>query len=82
MLFLRVFWIFLENRPNDLAKNAYLDSTNHYLHLFYWSSVPKNYGFQAKVRQSQFLGPKCAQACLGRHPAKNFLRFLRYFARS
>ena len=74
MLFLRVFWTFLENHPYDLAKNAYLDSTNHYLQLFYWSSVPKNYGFRAKVRQSPFLGPKCAQACLG--PRRIFSDFL------
>ena len=82
MLFLRVFWTFLEIGAKDMARNAYLDRTNHYLQLLYWSSVPKNYGFRAKVRQSQFLGPKRAQACLGRHPAKNFLRFLRYSARS
>ena len=36
MLFLRVFWTFLENAAKDLAENAYLDSTNHYLQLFYW----------------------------------------------
>ena len=44
MLFLRVFWTFLENRANDLAKNAYLDRADHYLQLLHWSSVPKNYG--------------------------------------
>ena len=50
MPFLRVFWTFLENAAKDLAENAYLDSTNHYLQLFYWSHVPKNYGFRAKVK--------------------------------
>ena len=69
MLFLRVFWTFLKNAARDLAENRYLDRTNHYLQLLYWSSGPKNYGFRAKVRQSPFLGSKRAQACLGRHPA-------------
>ncbi len=82
MLFLRVFSHFLEFEAQESAEIAYLDSTNHYLQLLYWSSVPKKYGFRAKVRQSLFLGPKRAQACLGWHPAKKFLRFLRYLAQS
>ena len=57
MLFLRVFWTFLKNAAKELAENRYLDRTNHYLQLLYWSSGPKNYGFRAKVRQSLFLGP-------------------------
>ena len=47
MLFFRVFWTFLENRTNDLAKNAYLDRADHYLQLLYWSHVPKKYGYGA-----------------------------------
>ena len=46
MLFFRVFWTFLENAAKDLAENRYLDRTNHYLQLLYWSSGPKNYGFE------------------------------------
>ena len=82
MLFLRVFWTFLKNAAKDLAENRYLDRTNHYLQLLYWSSVPKNYDFRAKVSQSSFLGPKLAQAWLGRYPAKKIHRYLRYLAQS
>ena len=49
---MRVFQTFLKIRSNDFAYFAYLDSTNHYLQLFYWSHVPESYGFQVKLRQS------------------------------
>ena len=32
-----VFWDFLENASEFLAEISYLDSSQHYLQLFYWS---------------------------------------------
>ena len=39
--FLRVFGHFLERLWLDLAENAYLSRTDHYLQLFYWHQGPK-----------------------------------------
>ena len=53
--FLRVFSHLLRNGSKDLAENAYLGRTNHYLQLFYWHAL-KNSSLRSKIRFYAFFG--------------------------
>ena len=62
--------------------NAYLDRTDHYLQLFYWSYVPENFGFRVKLRQSLILADFESRKISKSSREINVLRFLRYLAQS